>query len=86
MYRVRPKQVGECRRMYRVRPIFQKDHFGEYSNSTKMANFRRVLKFNKFAVEWPLLTKNAYAMRKWFGKLILQQYCHLYLSVKWQKP
>ncbi len=56
MYRVRPKQVGECRRMYRVRPIFQNDHFGEYWNSPKMANFRRVLEFDKFAGEWPLLT------------------------------
>ena len=26
-------------------------HFGEYSN-----NFRRVLEFDKFAGEWPLLT------------------------------
>jgi hypothetical protein len=41
--------------MYRVRPIFQNDHFGKYSNSPKMANFRRVLKFDKFAGEWPLL-------------------------------
>jgi hypothetical protein len=28
---------------------------GEYSNSPKMANFRRVLEFDKFAGEWPLL-------------------------------
>ncbi len=47
IYRVRPKQVGECRRMYRVWPIFQNDHFGKYSNSTKMANFWRVLEFDK---------------------------------------
>jgi hypothetical protein len=44
--------------MYRVRPIFKNDHFGEYSNSPKMANFRRVLEFDKFAGEWPLLSKN----------------------------
>jgi hypothetical protein len=36
IYRVWPKQVGKCRRMYRVRPIFQNDHFGEYSNSTNL--------------------------------------------------
>jgi hypothetical protein len=58
MYRVRPKQVGKCRRMYRVRPIFKNDHFGEYSNSTKMANFWRVLEFDKFDGEWPLLSNN----------------------------
>jgi hypothetical protein len=42
--------------MYRVQPIFQNGHFGEYSNSPKLANFWRVLKFDKFAGEWPLLT------------------------------
>jgi hypothetical protein len=31
--------------------IFQKDHFGEYSNLPKMANFWRVLEFAKFAGE-----------------------------------
>ncbi len=36
---------------------FQIDHFGEYSNSPKMVNFQRVLKFDKFAGEWPLLSK-----------------------------
>jgi hypothetical protein len=44
--------------MYRVRPIFQNGHFGEYSNSPKLANFRRVLEFDKFAGEWPLLSSN----------------------------
>ena len=39
--------------------IRQKWHIsGEYSNSPKIANFRRVLVFNKFAVEWPLLSFN----------------------------
>jgi hypothetical protein len=37
--------------------IFQKDHFGEYSNLPKMANFWRVLEFAKFAGELPLLNK-----------------------------
>jgi hypothetical protein len=39
---------------------FQKGSFWqvfEFSNSPKMANFRGVLEFNKFAVEWPLLKK-----------------------------
>ncbi len=58
VWRVRANQVGECRRVWRVRPIFKKGHFGEYSNLPKMANFRRVLKFDKFAVEWPLLSQN----------------------------
>jgi hypothetical protein len=39
------KAIGECERMYRVRP--------------KMANFWRVLKFDKFAGEWPLLNFHA---------------------------
>jgi hypothetical protein len=57
-----PSKPGECRRVWRVwrvwrvRHISEKDHFGKYSNSPKMANFRRVLKFDKFAVEWPLLS------------------------------
>jgi hypothetical protein len=71
--------VGECRanvsspgkwlanggRMYRVRPIFQNGHFGEYLNSPKLANFRRVLEFDKFAGEWPLLSK--YTNLVYFG-------------------
>ena len=49
------------------------------------------MKANSEWVNWRVETsyrvaKNANAMRKWFGKLILQQYCHLYLSVKWQRP
>jgi hypothetical protein len=40
---------------------FQKDHFAEYSNLPKMANFRRVLEFAKFAREWPLLNSNAHS-------------------------
>ena len=56
MYRVRGKWLANGGRMYRVRPIFQNGHFGEYSNSPKLANFRRVLKFDKFAGEWPLLS------------------------------
>jgi hypothetical protein len=55
MYRVRGKWLANVRRMYRVRPIFQNGHFGEYSNSPKLANFWRVLEFDKFAGEWPLL-------------------------------
>ncbi len=55
---VRANQIGKCRRIYRVRPIFKKGHFGEYSNLPKLANFRRVLEFDKFAVEWPLLNLN----------------------------
>ena len=42
---------------------FQKDHFGEYSNSPKMANFWRVLEFDKFAGEWPLLTINTITVK-----------------------
>jgi len=56
MYRVRGKWLANGGRMYRVRPIFQNGHFGEYSNLTKLANFRRVLEFDKFAGEWPLLS------------------------------
>jgi hypothetical protein len=37
----------------------KKGHFGEYSNSPKNANFWRVLKFDKFAGEWPLLSLDA---------------------------
>ncbi len=55
MYRVRGKWLANVGRMYRVRRIFQNDHFGEYSNSPKLANFWRVLEFDKFAGEWPLL-------------------------------
>jgi hypothetical protein len=55
MYRVWGKWLANVGRMYRVRPIFQNGHFGEYSNSTKLANFWRVLEFDKFAGEWPLL-------------------------------
>ena len=55
MYRVRGKWLANVGRMYRVRPIFQNGHFGEYLNSPKLVNFWRVLKFDKFAGEWPLL-------------------------------
>ncbi len=58
MYRVRGKWLANVGRMYRVRPIFQNGHFGEYSNLPKLANFWRVLEFDKFAGEWPLLKKN----------------------------
>ncbi len=64
MYRVRAKQGGKCWRMYRVRPIFQNGHFGEYSNSLKLANFWRVLEFDKFAGEWPLLRYNTTGINK----------------------
>ncbi len=64
MYQVRAKQGGQCQRMYRVRPIFQNGHFGEYSNSPKMANFWRVLEFDKFAGEWPLLKKTSSLTQK----------------------
>ena len=57
VWRVRANPVGECWQVWKVQPIFKKGLFGEYSNLPKMANFRRVLKFNKFAVEWPLLKK-----------------------------
>ncbi len=40
VWRVQPNQVGKCRRVWRVRHISKKGHFGEYSNSPKMANFR----------------------------------------------
>jgi hypothetical protein len=56
MYRVRGNWLANVGRMYRVRPIFQNGHFGEYSNLPKLANFWRVLEFDKFAGEWPLLT------------------------------
>jgi hypothetical protein len=55
MYRVRGKWLANVVQMYRVWPIFQNGHFGEYSNSPKLANFWRVLEFDKFAGEWPLL-------------------------------
>ncbi len=55
MYRVRGKWLANVRQMYRVRHIFQNGHFGKYSNSPKLANFWRVLEFDKFAGEWPLL-------------------------------
>jgi hypothetical protein len=58
MYRVRGKWLANVGQMYRVRPIFQNGHFGEYSNSPKLANFWRVLEFDKFAGEWPLLKTN----------------------------
>ncbi len=60
MYRVRGKCLANVGRMYQVRPIFQNGHFGEYSNSPKLANFWRVLKFDKFAGEWPLLSFNTF--------------------------
>jgi hypothetical protein len=41
--------------MYRVRPIFQKRAFWRVLAFAKLANFRRVLEFDKFAGEWPLL-------------------------------
>jgi len=56
MYRVRGKWLANVGRMYRVRPIFQNGHFGEYSNLPKLVNFWRVLEFDKFAGEWPLLS------------------------------
>ena len=69
MYRVRGKWLANVGRMYRVRPIFQNGHFGEYSNSTKLANFWRVLEFDKFAGEWPLLRLDATLGNKRIGKL-----------------
>ncbi len=64
MYRVQGKWLANVGRMYRVRPIFQNGHFGEYSNSTKLANFWRVLEFDKFAGEWPLLKWNSTLMER----------------------
>ncbi len=55
VWRVLAKWFGECQPVWRVRPIFQKDHIGKFSNSPKMANFRPVLEFDKFAAKWPLL-------------------------------
>jgi hypothetical protein len=42
--------------MYRVRPIFQKRAFWRVLAFAKLANFRRVLEFDEFAGEWPLLS------------------------------
>ena len=55
MYRVRAKGLANVGRMYRVRPIFQKRAFWRVLAFAKLANFRRVLEFDKFAGEWPLL-------------------------------
>ncbi len=41
--------------MYRVRPKWLKWPFWRVLKFAKLANFRRVLKFDKFAGEWPLL-------------------------------
>ncbi len=59
VWRVRAKWLANVGRMYRVRPIFQNGHFGEYSNSPKLANFWRVLEFHKFAGKWPLLSQKS---------------------------
>ncbi len=56
VWQVRAARLGKCRRVWRVRHISKKSHFGEYSNSPKMANFWWVLEFAKFAGEWPFLT------------------------------
>ena len=50
--------AGECIvcRMYRVRPKWQKWPFWQVLEFAKLANFRRVLEFDKFAGEWPLLS------------------------------
>ncbi len=57
------KMVGECRANVSSPTYFPKwsfwrvnGHFGEYSKSPKLANFWRVLEFDKFAGEWPLLS------------------------------
>ncbi len=57
VWRVLGKRFGECRRVWRV--ISENGHFGEYSHSPETANSRRVLKFAKFACEWPFLNLNA---------------------------
>ncbi len=44
--------------MYRVRPKWQKWPFWRVLEFAKLANYRRVLEFDKFAGEWPLLNKN----------------------------
>ncbi len=49
------KMVGECRANVSSPANFPKWPFFEYSNSPKLANFWRVLEFDKFAGEWPLL-------------------------------
>ncbi len=67
VWRVRANQVGECLRVWQVQHISEKGHFGEYSNSPKMANFRRVLKFAKFAGKWPLLTYFSNGLTKFLG-------------------
>ncbi len=54
VWQVLSKRLCECRQVWRVRLISEKDHFGEYSNSPKMVNFRGVLEFAKFACEWPI--------------------------------
>ena len=41
--------------MYWVRPKWQKWAFWRVLEFAKLANFRRVLEFDKFAGEWPLL-------------------------------
>jgi hypothetical protein len=41
--------------MYRVRPKWRKWAFWRVLEFAKLANFRRVLEFDKFAGEWPLL-------------------------------
>ena len=56
VWRVLGKWFGEWRRVWRVLHISENGPFGEYSHSPKTANFRRVLKFDKFAGEWPLLS------------------------------
>jgi hypothetical protein len=56
MYRVRGKGLANVGRMYRVRPKWRKWPFWRVLEFAKLANFRRVLKFDKFAGEWPLLS------------------------------
>jgi hypothetical protein len=53
VWRVRAAGLGKCRWVWRVIHISEKGHFGEYSNSPKMANGWRVLEFAKFAGKWP---------------------------------
>jgi hypothetical protein len=55
VWRVRAKQVGKCRRVWQVRHISEKDHFGKFEYSPKMVNFWQVLEFAKFTPEWPFL-------------------------------
>ncbi len=82
-WRVRANQVGKCRQILRVQPLFKKGHFGEYSNWPKMANFWRVLEFDKFAVEWPLLTFFTQITHEW--GVFFQIYTHVCWNIFWNK-